>query len=99
MAIEDLALAMCTQFDQGGLPALLAKLEELRESMWWRSPHYDVFSGHAVVLAVEQACETGPGQVRRRQGLARRDSPAERRLVRLAMRSKTDRLMSGADEP
>ncbi|OIJ87135.1 hypothetical protein [Streptomyces colonosanans] len=60
VANEGLALAMCTQFDQGGLPTLQAKLEELRESMWWRSPHYDVFSGHAVVLAVEQACEPDP---------------------------------------
>ncbi|WP_432021064.1 hypothetical protein [Streptomyces sp. 1222.5] len=55
-AIEEVASAVRARFDQGGVPALLAKLEELRESMWSRSPHYDVFSGHAVVLAVEEAC-------------------------------------------
>jgi len=56
VAIEDVTSAVRAQFDQGGVPALLAKLEQLHESMWSRSPHYDVFSGHAVVLAVEQAC-------------------------------------------
>ncbi|MGW0631287.1 hypothetical protein [Streptomyces sp. NPDC002758] len=56
VAIGDVASAVRAQFDQGGVPALLAKLEELRESMWSRSAHYDVFSGHAVVLAVEEAC-------------------------------------------
>lgn len=56
VAIEDVALAVRAEFDRGGVPALLAKLEELRESMWLRSPHYDVFSGHAVVMAADQAC-------------------------------------------
>ncbi|MFE5482954.1 hypothetical protein [Streptomyces sp. NPDC056527] len=55
-ALEEVASEVRAQFDQGGVPALLAKLEELRESMWRRSPHYDVLSGHAVVLAVEEAC-------------------------------------------
>lgn len=55
-ALEEVASAVRAQFDQGGVPALLVKLEELRESMWRRSPHFDVFSGHAVVLAVEEAC-------------------------------------------
>ncbi|MFE7779262.1 hypothetical protein ACFU5O_36445 [Streptomyces sp. NPDC057445] len=65
VAIEDVALAVRAEFDQGGVPALLAKLEELRESMWSRSPHYDVYSGHAVVLAVDRAC--GPLLYRMRQ--------------------------------
>ncbi|MGW7029095.1 hypothetical protein ACWGFX_18140 [Streptomyces xanthophaeus] len=55
-AIEDVASAVRAQFDAGGVPALLAELVKLRESIGERSPHHDVFSGHAVVLAVEQAC-------------------------------------------
>ncbi|WP_406172826.1 hypothetical protein [Streptomyces sp. NBC_00996] len=56
VAIEEVASVVWDRFDQGGVPALLTKLGELRESMRSRSPHYDVFSGHAVVLAVEEAC-------------------------------------------
>ncbi|MFE2684462.1 hypothetical protein [Streptomyces mirabilis] len=56
VAVDDVASEVRAEFDQGGMTALLAKLEELRESMWRRSPHYDFLSGHAVVLAVEQAC-------------------------------------------
>ncbi|MET8453492.1 hypothetical protein [Streptomyces sp. NPDC005209] len=55
-ALEEVVSAVRAQFDQGGMSALLAKLAELRGSMWSRSAHYDVFSGHAVVLAAEQAC-------------------------------------------
>ncbi|MFD5115807.1 hypothetical protein ACFWNG_26430 [Streptomyces sp. NPDC058391] len=82
VAIEEVASAVRTQFDQGGVPALLAKLEEVRESMWSRSPHYDVFSGHAVMLAVEEAC--GPLMHRVRQaGVVSEPvlSAAERRQV------------------
>lgn len=55
-ALEDLASAVRARFDQGGMPALLAELEELRKSMWSRSPHHDALGGHAVVLAVQEAC-------------------------------------------
>ena len=55
-AIEEVASEVRAQFDQGGMPGLLAKLDKLRESMWRRSAHYDVYSGHAVVMAVEKAC-------------------------------------------
>ncbi|MET7814200.1 hypothetical protein ABZT26_25555 [Streptomyces sp. NPDC005395] len=54
--IAGLAAEVRAQYSQGGTPALLAKLEELRTTMWSRSPHYDVFSGHAVRMAVEHAC-------------------------------------------
>ncbi|MFE8978534.1 hypothetical protein ACFYM7_34705 [Streptomyces cyaneofuscatus] len=56
VAIEEVATLVRDRFARGGVPALLTQLGELRESMWSRSPHYDVFSGHAVVLAVEEAC-------------------------------------------
>lgn len=56
VAIEEVAALVRDRFAQGGVPALLTQLGELRESMWSRSPHYDVFSGHAVVLAVDEAC-------------------------------------------
>lgn len=54
--LQDVACAVRAQFDQGGVPALLARLKQLRDWMFSRSPHYDVFSAHAVMLAVEQAC-------------------------------------------
>jgi hypothetical protein len=54
--IEEVASAVREWFDEGGVPTLLAKLEELRESMWSRSAHYDVFSGHGALMAVEEAC-------------------------------------------
>ncbi|MGW2689806.1 hypothetical protein ACWC6I_42475 [Streptomyces sp. NPDC001414] len=56
VAIEGLVSEVREEFDRGGLPGLLAKLEQLQESMWMRSPHHDVYSGHAVLLAVEEAC-------------------------------------------
>ncbi|MER5471035.1 hypothetical protein [Streptomyces sp. NPDC002685] len=56
VALDDVASAVRARFDQGGMPALLAKLEELRESMWSCSPHYDVLGDHAVVLTVQGAC-------------------------------------------
>ncbi|MFJ9580689.1 hypothetical protein ACIRQF_30400 [Streptomyces sp. NPDC101191] len=56
VAVEALASKVSDEFDQGGVPALLATLEELRGSMWSRSAHYDIFSGHGVVLAVESVC-------------------------------------------
>ncbi|KAB7850112.1 hypothetical protein [Streptomyces mobaraensis] len=55
-AIEDVTSDVRAQFVKAGAPALLAKLAGLQSSVWSRSAHYDVFSGHAVVLAVEQAC-------------------------------------------
>ncbi|MFF4490032.1 hypothetical protein ACFY0F_26660 [Streptomyces sp. NPDC001544] len=54
--LEEVAAEVRAEFDQGGMSALLAKLEKLPESMWRRSAHYDVYSGHAVVMAVEKAC-------------------------------------------
>lgn len=44
------------RLDQGGVPALLAKLEELQNTMLSRSPHYDVYSGHGVLTAVRTVC-------------------------------------------
>ncbi|WP_189269649.1 hypothetical protein [Streptomyces fuscichromogenes] len=55
-AITEVISAVRERLVQEGMPGLLTKLEELRESMWSRSAHYDVFSGHGVVLAVEQVC-------------------------------------------
>jgi hypothetical protein len=55
-AIDGLALLVRAEFERGGLAALLAKLAELHQTLWSRSPHWDVFSGHAVLLAVEEAC-------------------------------------------
>ncbi|MEU4213223.1 hypothetical protein AB0F13_25085 [Streptomyces sp. NPDC026206] len=86
VAIEEVASAVRAQFDQGGVPALRPMLEELRKSMWSRSPHYDVFSGHAVAMAVERACE--PLFFRVRQGEVVSDpllSAAERQQVAQAI--------------
>jgi hypothetical protein len=53
---EDVTSAVREEFEHGGVPALLAKLEELRRSMWRRSPHNDLHSGHGIVVSVERAC-------------------------------------------
>ncbi|MEW2513809.1 hypothetical protein [Streptomyces sp. NPDC046870] len=55
-AFEEVASEVRAEFDRGGMSALLAKLDKLCESMWRRSAHYDAYSGHAVVMAVEKAC-------------------------------------------
>ncbi|MCX4538330.1 hypothetical protein [Streptomyces sp. NBC_01669] len=57
LAEEVVASDVRARFDQGGVSGLLAILEELRKSMWLRSPHHDIFSGHGVLLAVNQVCD------------------------------------------
>ncbi|MFF9238405.1 hypothetical protein ACF1AY_15930 [Streptomyces sp. NPDC014776] len=56
IALEEVISVVRTRFDQGGVPAVLAKLAELCQSMGSRSPHHDPFSGHALLLSAQYAC-------------------------------------------
>lgn len=79
------------QFDRDGVAALLVKLEELRESMWSRSPHYDVFSGHGVKMAAEWACQPLLYRMRQQGVWSEPLLPeAERRQVSKALNSLSD---------
>ncbi|MEU6346544.1 hypothetical protein ABZ883_36985 [Streptomyces sp. NPDC046977] len=94
LPIEVVISDVRAQFDQGGVPALLEQLEELRESIGRRSPHHDVFSGHAVVLAVYQVHESLLYRVSQ-QGVASEPpllSEAERRQIARAVRGLEDAL-------